>query len=347
MKRLLVIGGTRFVGRHVVDTALAHGMDVTTFTRGVSGEPPAGVRALHGDRSRPDDLAVLATGEWDLVVDTSGYVPRQVGDSAAILADRVGHYVFVSTLNTYPGLGTEPIHDASPTHDCPPDEDWHGTDEEFVHAYGRLKVGCERAVERHFAGRCTHVRAGVIIGPYDNAARVPWQVWRIGRVGGELIGPGDPAQEMSFVDARDLAEWFLHCGRDGVSGAYAATGPKGQTTIGEVFATIRALSGSDAEFTWIPDDFLLAHDVGPWEELPLWSPVSESPYWDVDPSGAMRNGLVCRPIGDTLADTWAWVSGLDALPVRADRPRTGLAPDKERRILDAWHASLGHARGAQ
>lgn len=341
MSRLLVIGGTRYLGRHVVDIALAHGMDVTTFTRGVSGEPPAGVSALHGDRSVPADLSVLGSGEWDLVVDTSGYVPRQVGDSAAVLADRVGHYVFVSTLNVYPGLGDEPIDDGTRTHECAPDEDWRGTDEEFVGEYGRLKVGCERAVERHFAGRCTHVRAGVIIGPYDNAARLPWQLWRIGRVGGELIGPGDPTRELVMIDARDLAEWFLHCGRAGVSGAYAAGGQRDQTTIGEVFETVRRLSGSDAEFTWIPDEFLLAHDVAPWEELPLWSPAADAPYeWDVDQSGAVRNGLVCRPVSESIADTWEWVRGLDALPTRADRPRTGLAPDKERRVLASWHARV-------
>lgn len=338
--RLLVIGGTRFLGRHVVDTALEQGMDVTTFTRGVSGEPPPAVHALHGDRANPDDLArALGTGEWDLVVDTSGYVPRQVGASAALLADRVGHYVFVSTLNVYPGLGPEPVHDGSRTHECGPDEDWLGTDEEFVEAYGRLKVGCERAVDQHFAGRSTHVRAGVIIGPYDNAARLPWQLWRIGRVGGEVIGPGGPDQPIAFIDARDLARWFLHCGRVGVSGAYVAGGPRYQTTLGEVFGLVRELSGSEAEFTWIPDDFLAAHDITPWEELPLWSPSAGAPHeWDVDQSGAVANGLTCRPLRDSLADTWEWVRGLDALPGRADRPRTGLAPEKERRVLAAWHA---------
>lgn len=338
--RLLVLGGTRFLGRHAVEAALADGWEVTTFTRGLSGEPPPRVRALHGDRTSADDLrALAAAGEWDVVVDTSGYVPSEVGLAASALADRVRHYVFVSSMSVYPDIDTTVTRDDSPTYECDPDEGWAGTDEEFVEHYGRFKIGCERAVERHFPGRCTHVRAGLIIGPYDNAERLPWHVWRIGRVGGEVIGPGDPATALSLIDARDLVAWMLRCGADGVSGAYLGTSPSGQTTWGELFGLLREVSGSDCTVTWVPDEVLLAEDVGRWQELPLWVPMAEAPHtWDHEPTGALRTGLRCRPIRESLADTWAWLSTLDRVPTRPDRPSAGMAPDKERRVLAAWHA---------
>ena len=328
--RLLVLGGTRFLGRAVVDVALAQGLEVTTFTRGVSGEPPSGVRALHGDRENPEDLAVLRNGEWDLAVDTSGYVPRVVGESARVLADRVGHMVFVSTINAHPGWGDEPVRPDTPVHDCPADA---GPDDGD---YGFLKVGCERAVERYFAGRCTQARAGLIVGPHDNSGRLPWWVGRVAR-GGQVLAPGDPAQRLSVVDARDLAAWFLHCGRSGITGSYAATAPSGQTSFGELLDLCRQVTGSSARFTWVPDEVLVANQVDTWVELPLWIPVSEHPHvWDVDASAAQRAGLVCRPVRDSLAAVWEWLRSAPSTPVRTDRPVPGMSPERERAILAAW-----------
>ena len=188
--RLLVLGGTRFLGRGIVDAALANGDQVTTFTRGKSGEPPDGVEALHGDRNAPDGMDVLRGREWDAVIDTSGFVPTVVGRGAALLADSVGHYVFVSSLNAYPSFGDEPIRDDSPVHDCAPDAG--SPDGEFeLEQYGPFKVGSERAVDQHFAGRSAHLRAGLIIGPYDASGRFPYWVDRMAR-GGEVLAPGRP-----------------------------------------------------------------------------------------------------------------------------------------------------------
>jgi 2'-hydroxyisoflavone reductase len=336
--RLLVLGGTRFLGRGVVDAALAAGDEVTTFTRGVSGDPPDGVEALHGNRTDAADLAQLAGRDWDAVVDTSGYVPVVVGAAARLLADHVGHYVFVSTVNVYPDMPAKPVTADSPVYDCPPDAG--RPDGEFeVADYGRFKAGCERAVNQFFAGRSTHVRAGLIIGPHDDSGRLPWWIARIAR-GGEVLAPGNPDSPGRFVDARDLGAWCVRCGRDGIVGAFPASGPDGQTSYGALFAAIRSATGSDATFTWVPDEFLVEHRVGVWSELPLWAPLSETPaLHDQDTTAALAAGLRCRPIEQTVADTAAWVAGLTELPTR---PRmlgpTGMDPDREKALLAAWHA---------
>jgi len=343
--RLLVLGGTRFLGRGVVQAALAAGDEVTTFTRGTSGEPPPGVEAVHGDRTTAEGLAALDGREWDAVVDTSGYVPVVVGAAARLLAGHVGHYVFVSTINVYPGAAAEPITADSPVHDCPPDAG--RADGEFdPEQYGPFKAGCERAVDQFFAGRSTHIRAGLIIGPHDNSGRLPWWVRRIGR-GGEVLAPGEPDRPVRFVDARDLGAWCVHCGRERVSGAFPATGPPGQTTMGALFEACRAATGSDAAFTWVQDDFLVEHGVAGWTELPLWLPAAQAPAaYDQDTSGAESAGLRCRPVAESVADTAAWLSGLDELPARPGMlAAPGIAPEREKELLAAWHArQAGHAR---
>jgi 2'-hydroxyisoflavone reductase len=339
--RLLVIGGTRFLGRGVVAAGLAAGAEVTTFTRGVSGSPPDGVEAFHGDRETADGLALLGGRDWDIVVDTSGYLPRVVGDSARLLADRVGHYVFVSTLNVYPGWPTEPIRAGTPVHDCPPDAGPPGGSNAEVDpsTYGTYKAGCERAVDVHFAGRSTHVRAGLIVGPHDDVGRLPWWISRIAR-GGEVLAPVGPDRPVRLIDARDLGAWCVHCGQAGVVGAYVATGPAGRTTYGELFGACREVTGSDATFTWVPDDFLVEQGVTPCTEVPLWSPAARAPaLWDQDTSAAEAAGLRCRPVSDTVADVAAWL-GEDpgTQPGGRYRETPGLAPDREAELLAAWRA---------
>ena len=334
--RLLVLGGTRFLGRGVVDAAMAAGDHVTTFTRGKSGEPPPGVEAIHGDRNQSDGLAPLRGREWDVVVDTSGYVPRVVGRGARQLADSVGHYVFVSSINVYPDWPAKPVRADTPVHDCPPDA---GRDDgEFEpEDYGRFKAGCERAVDEHFTGRSTHVRAGLIVGPYDYTGRFPYWVARVAR-GGEVLAPGGPDREIRVVDARDLGAWSVECGRARTAGAFPATGPTGQTTFGRLLDDCRDVSGSDATVTWVADDFLVEHEVGPWSQLPLWLPAEQgAAVWDQDTTAAERAGLRCRPVRDTAADTLAWLP-TGTPPRHPDRPSAGLDPAREAELLAAWHA---------
>lgn len=336
--RLLVLGGTRFLGRGIVDAALAAGDQVTTFTRGTSGAPPPGVEPLHGDRSRPDGMDVLRGREWDAAVDTSGYVPVVVGRGAKLLADAVGHYVFVSSINAYPTWPEQPVRADTPVHDCGPDAG--NEDGSFeIEQYGPYKVGSERAVDRHFAGRSAHLRAGLIVGPHDRSGRFPYWVRRLDR-GGEVLAPGDPDRELRVVDARDLGSLAVECARHRVTGAFPATGPAGQTTFGTLLADCRQLAGSDATVTWVDDEFLVEHGVQPWSELPLWIPVAGGAgVWDQDTTVAERAGLRCRPVRETVADTLAWLrAGGTATPVEAPSTKpAGMTPEREAELLTAWH----------
>jgi len=331
--RLLVLGGTRFLGRGVVDAALAAGDEVTTFTRGVSGEPPAGVEALHGDRTRPDGMDVLRGREWDAVIDTSGFVPAVVGRGAALLADRAGHYVFVSSINAYPGFGDVPITADSRVHDCEPDAG--SPDGEFdQELYGPYKVGSERAVERHFPRRCAHLRAGMIIGPYDDTGRFPYWVDRMDR-GGEVLAPGDPDRAMRLIDQRDLGAWAVEVARGRVTGPFVATGPADQVTFGGMLAPMNPA----AQVTWVDEEWLVERGVIPWAELPLWIPAARSPHtWDQDTSAAEAAGLRTRPVAESAADTLAWLRTGEQGPANPRVGRAGLDPDKEKQLLAAWHA---------
>jgi 2'-hydroxyisoflavone reductase len=335
--RLLVLGGTRFLGRGIVDAALAHGDEVTTFTRGKSGSPPDGVEALHGDRSTPDGMDVLRGREWDAVVDTSGFVPTVVNRGAELLAGAAGHYVFVSSINAYPDFGDEPIRDDTRVHDCGPDEG--SPDGQFeLEQYGPFKVGSERAVERHFPGRCALLRAGMIIGPYDDTGRFPYWVERMAR-GGEVLAPGRPDVSMRLIDQRDLGAWAVEVARDRVTGPFVATGPMDQVTFGGMLTGAADAAGTTADVTWVDDEFLVEHEVKPWSELPLWLPASQAPYvWDQDTTRAEQAGLRVRPVAESAADTLAWLRAGDQGPANPRTGRAGLDPDRERELLAAWHA---------
>jgi 2'-hydroxyisoflavone reductase len=330
--RLLVLGGTRFLGWAVVDAALKRGWEVTTLTRGESGPPPAGVDARTGDRTTAAGLAALNTGEWDVCIDTSGFVPRHVLASARALDGRVGHYVYVSSISAYPGWPLEPVTADSPVHECPPDA---GPDDGD---YGTLKAGCERAVQAVFGDASTLVRAGLLVGPHDNTVRLSWWLSRIAR-GGEVLAGGRPDQPTRFIDVRDLAAWMLHCGAANTSGSYPATAAPGSSTFGGLLTACVGATGSDASISWVEDQFLRDAKVEPWGELPLWIPAAEAPHtWDTDTSAAHDAGLTCRPLEETVADTWAWMREVGPDKAVGTRDGQGLDPAKERAVLTAWHA---------
>lgn len=327
--RLLVLGGTRFLGRGIVDAALARGDEVTTFTRGRSGAPAEGAESLHGDRNQVGGMDALKHREWDAVVDTCGFVPTVVNRGAELLKDHVGHYVFVSSINAYPGFPEEPITDDSPVHDCGPDEG-PADGELDQQKYGPYKAGSERAVERHFPGRAAHLRAGMIIGPYDDTNRFPYWVDRMAR-GGEVLAPGDPDRPMRLIDQRDLGAWAVELAHNRTAGAFVATGPQDQVTFGTMLAAM-----GDAPVTWVPDDFLVEHEVTPWSELPLWLPASPHLY-DQDTTRAEQAGLRARPVAESAADTLAWLRKGTEGPANPRVGRAGLDPDKERELLLKWH----------
>ncbi|MFF0335853.1 NAD-dependent epimerase/dehydratase family protein [Streptomyces fimicarius] len=329
--RLLMLGGTEFVGRAVTDAALARGWDVTVFHRGRHAPPP-GVRALTGDRTAgPAGLAALTEGgpDWDLVVDTWSGAPSAVRDAARLLCDRAGHFGYVSSRSVYAYPAAAGLdEDGPPVAGASPDD---GGDV----PYGRAKRGGELAALDAFGDRALLARAGLIIGPGENIGRLPWWLSRIAR-GGPVIAPGPPGTELQYIDARDLAEWLLDAAANGLHGAYNTVSRPGHATMGELLTACVRATGSDAELRWTDPEVLLAAGVEPWTDLPVWLPPGE--LYDTlhrgDHTKAYAAGLRCRPVGETVADTWSWLRTLGGVaPRRPDRPAVGLDPHLEAKLL--------------
>ncbi|HEV2371675.1 MAG TPA: NAD-dependent epimerase/dehydratase family protein [Streptosporangiaceae bacterium] len=337
--RLLVLGGTRFLGRAIVDEALGRGHDVTTFTRGRSGHARPGVQALHGDRTVPAELWPLSQQEWDAVIDTSVLAPSHVAAGLRALQGRVGHYTYVSTLSVYEDLGREPVNEDSTVLACPSDAT--GTMETL--GYGELKAGSERAVMAAMPGHSLIVRPGVIVGPHENIGRLPWWLCRLAQ-GGEVVAPGAPERPAPVTDARDLAVWLVDNTRRGIPGAVNVPGPQTATMGGLLAACAEATSADRAtglELHWVSDADLEAAGVEPWTELPLWIPdnLEWAGLWQVSGDRALRTGLHYRPITDTAHDTWQWLkqeASATGRPVTEFQrmPGLGLDPGRERNVLE-------------
>ena len=329
--RLLMLGGTEFAGRAVVEAALARGWDVTVFHRGRHA-PPAGVRSLHGDRTAPDGLTALAGSgeEWDVVVDTWSAAPHVVRDAARLLAPRARRYVYVSSCSVYawpqaPGHDEDGplVEEASP--------DAEQTD------YARDKRGGElAALEAFGAEGALLVRAGLILGPYENIGRLPWWLNRIAR-GGPVLAPGPRELPLQYVDVRDLAEWILGAAEAGAGGAYNLIGPSGHATMGALLDACVRVTGGPAELRWTDPEVILAAGIEPWTQLPVWLPPdseSHDTMYRADVSRAVRDGLRCRPVAETVADTWSWLQDIGGVPPqRPDRPVVGLDPSMEAKVL--------------
>ncbi len=299
--KLLVLGGTVFLGRHVVEEALKRGWEVTLFNRGKSN--PAlfaseGVEVVQGDRD--GGLGVLASRRWDLVVDTCGYVPRLVGDAARFLADAVERYVFVSSVSVYANFDADLIGEDAPVIvlDDPSVEEITGA------TYGGLKALCEQAAEEAMPGRVLNVRAGLIVGPWDASDRFTWWAMRAAQPG-PFLGPGAPSDQVQCIDARDLAVWMLDAGKAGCSGAFNATSD-GMSMERFVGAVAQAGGHGDASIRWVSHEVLQDAGVGAFAELPLWVPPEARGIMRADVGKAVGAGLKCRPLADTLRDTLEW-----------------------------------------
>ncbi|MGV9456173.1 NAD-dependent epimerase/dehydratase family protein [Streptomyces sp. NPDC003635] len=329
--RLLMLGGTEFVGRAVVEAAVGRGWEVTVFHRG-RHEAPDGVRALHGDRTAEDGLAALAEGEWDAVVDTWSGAPRAVRDTARLLRDRVGHYVYVSSCSVYewaPPAGY--AEDAVVVTGAAPDAGQT--------AYPQDKRGAELAVLDAFgAGRSALVRAGLILGPYENVGRLPWWLNRMAR-GGPVLAPGPRDLPLQYVDGRDLAEWVLGAAEQRLSGPYNLISPPGHATMGTLLDACAAVTGGTADLRWTEPRVILDAGIEPWTQLPVWVPPGSDMHdalHSADVSRAVETGLRCRPVEETVADTWAWLQGLGGTaPQRTDRTAKGLDPEVEAKVLES------------
>jgi len=327
--RLLTLGGTEFVGRAVVEAALGRGWDVTVLHRGRHA-PPAGVRPLLGDRTAADGLVALAEGEWDVVVDTWSAAPRAVRDAAQLLKGRVGRYVYVSSCSVYAWPQPAGHDESGPlVEDAFPDAGQ--TD------YARDKRGGELAVLDAFGeDRSLLVRAGLILGPYENIGRLPWWLNRAAR-GGPVLAPGPRGLPLQYIDVRDLAEWVLGAAQGAPGGAYNVVSPSGHATTGTLLDACVRVTGGGAELRWTAPEVILAAGIEPWLQLPVWVPP-DSELHDMmhgsDVSKAVRHGLRCRPLSETVADTWSWLQDIGGTaPQRPDRPVIGLDPDVEEEVL--------------
>ncbi|MFE9834403.1 NAD-dependent epimerase/dehydratase family protein [Streptomyces sp. NPDC005551] len=327
--RLLMLGGTEFVGRAVVEVALAAGWDVTVFHRGRRAAP-AGARTLHGDRTAPGGLAALTEGEWDVVVDTWSAAPRAVRDTARLLAGRAGRYVYVSSCSVYAWPAP-----AGYTEDAPLVGGASAGAQQSE--YARDKRGGELAVLESFgAGRSVLVRCGLILGPYENIGRLPWWLNRIAR-GGPVLAPGPRDLPLQYVDVRDLAEWTLGAAEGAMSGAYNLVGPPGHTTTSGLLDACARVTGGRAELRWTEPGAILAAGIEPWTHLPVWVPPGSGLHdalHGADVSRALGAGLRVRPVEETVADTWSWLRSLGGVaPQRSDRPVVGLDPAVEAKVL--------------
>jgi 2'-hydroxyisoflavone reductase len=320
--RLLVLGGTRFLGRHVVEAALAHGHDVSIFTRGRIAVPwAAGVRHLAGDRdpAAAPGLAALATGDWDAMVDLSGYVPRCVRASARLLAERAAHCVFVSSVSVYAEPVAPGIDEAAPVSELA-----DAANEDVATYYGALKAACEREVAAAFgADRAAIVRPGLIVGPHDPTDRFGYWVARFalpelqGDRGDDVVVPAPADRPLQFVDARDLAAWIVALAERRVAGTFNACSEAGGRTMGSLIDALveaAARSGRTPRPVWIGDDALVAAGVEPWTGLPLWIPRTETAlagFMSIDCRRAHAAGLGERPLAATIDDTASWLAARD------------------------------------
>lgn len=321
--KLLVLGGTRFVGRALVCDALDRGWEVTAVNRGVTGSLPDGVRHLTADRTDRDQLvSALGDGSWDVAVDTWSGAPRVVQLAAQALTGRVVRFGYVSSISAYtparPAGGDEtwPVVEADPGADAT--------------EYPADKRGGELAALAAFPDALIG-RAGLILGPHENVGRLPWWLTRIAR-GGKVVAPGEPDAPLQVLDARDLATWMLDGLTDDVTGPVDLTSPPGAVTMGSFLSAAVAATGSGAELVWVPEADLLAAGVQPWIQLPAWIPSDDPDDGRLMQAGtgrAQATGLRCRPVEETVADTWAWLQREPMTDFRGH----GLPPDLEEALL--------------
>ena len=317
--RLLVLGGTKFLGRAIVEAALERGHELTLFNRGQTNPDLfREVEQVRGDRT--ESLDALAGRDWDAVVDVATFIPRVVRISVDALRDRVGRYVYISSISAYADMSVAPV-EGNPVAEL----DDPGS--ESLEDYGALKAACEQIVESAYAERSLVVRPGLIVGQHDPTDRFTYWPRRIAE-GGRVLAPAPPGAPVQFVDVRDLAEWVVHATESGLSGVYNATGEP--VTFEALIETCKRVAGSDADVVWMPADRLVEAGVGEWMELPLWIAAPEfAAMQQADVSRAVAAGLRFRPLDETVRATLAWDRARET--PRAEG--VGLAPERERELL--------------
>lgn len=331
--KLLILGGTSFLGRHLVETALSRGVDVTLFNRGITAPglfPEA--ETICGDRD--GGLFPLKGRYWDAVIDTCGYLPRLVRDSSRLLVDHTRHYTFVSNISAYAAFARSGQDETAPLAALGN----RSTEEVTPDTYGPLKAVCEKEVEQALPERSLILRPGLIVGPYDPTDRFTYWPARLAE-GGEVLAPGHPKRRVQWIDVRDLANWMLSLAEQGKTGIYNAVGPAASVTMEEFLLTgIQALNSRGASLIWTEDTFLQQQQVEPWMELPLWIP--QTGPWvekngpmqgmlEIDNQKALSEGLSLRPLAKTMQDTLTW----DQTRPRSLQRKAGISREREQQLL--------------
>ena len=332
--RILVLGGTGFVGRHFVTAAITGGHHVTLFNRGHSqpGLFP-GVPVILGDRG--GDLGALRAGRFDAVVDTCGYFPANLDHVAAQLKESAGQYLFISSCSVY-DMQEQP-HDAVAENGQLVGLDIDaGRDDPAT--YGARKYLCEQVVRAAFPTRHLIVRPGLIVGPHDASYRFPYWADRIAE-GGTVLAPGDPQAPLQFIDARDLAAWMLHGIEHRLCGTFNAVSPYGALTLGAFLQRVTQEINAQATLRWLPEDYLRQHQVDCWTTLPLWLHREWQAFQKIDSSLAIGHGLRFRPLETTVRDTHRWSRPL----YNADFMARVLSRERETALLDGYRSGAAAA----
>jgi len=330
--KLLILGGTAFLGRHAVEAARARGHEVTLFHRGRT-QPDLfpDVERVLGDRD--GGLAPLQGRSWDAALDTSGFLPRLVRDSCELLRDAVGHYAFVSTISVYADSTRPGITETDSLATLP---EGASREELTGESYGPLKALCEREVESVFGGRAASVRAGLIFGPHDLTDRTAYWPLRVAE-GGDVLAPGRPERPIQLIDVRDLAVWLVSLAERRIGGTFNAIGPQTTLTMERFLSTCREVAGSNARFIWLDEPFLLEQKVAPFSEMPLWVPERFQAFETVNGARAFMAGLTCRPLADSVRAALDGARAGGPRPVKAGVPiPPALTRQREAEVLNAW-----------
>jgi 2'-hydroxyisoflavone reductase len=339
--KILVLGGSRFLGRTFVEAAQRQNHEVTIFNRGNQNEGFKDVEIITGDRF--GDLNELKNGYWDTVLDTSGFIPSSVLKSTELLKDRVKHYTFISSISVYKDWVQENFAENYPVYEMSLEEaNELSKNGSYYEYYGQFKALCEVIAEKNMPGRVLNVRAGQLIGPNDYTDRIPYWIHRIA-AGGQVLAPGNPNRPVQMIDNIDLSNWILKLMENHFAGTFNATGPDYSLTMKEFLEACKRATGSAAEVIWTSEEFLLNHKVAPWTEMPLWVPEDfplepelKEPWkgaFTVNISKAIESGLSFRPIEESLAEIYEWEKHRN---LSENEWKSGLRGDREKELLELW-----------
>lgn len=341
--RILVLGGSRFLGRSFVEVAQAQNHEVTVFNRGNQNDGLKDVEIITGDRF--GELRELQNRYWDAVLDTSGFIPYTVQNTTNLLKDRIDHYTFISSISVYKDWVPENLDETYPVSEMSLEKanelskDVNGPMYEY---YGHFKALCEQIAEKNMPDRMLNVRAGQLIGPNDYTDRIPYWVHRIAK-GGKVLVPGNPNRRVQVIDNHDLSKWILEMMAVRSGGTFNATGPDYFLTMKEFLDECIKVSGSDAELIWADEKFLLDQKVSPWTELPLWvpenyplSPELEQPWkgaFSISIEKAVQSGLNFRPLEESLTEIYEWEKKRN---LSVDDWKSGMREEREKALLSKW-----------